>query len=60
VEIAGVIVNSLSEGVQNWSSYGYPSTPVGLAPRRDRALPAASTTNQPDDEALLVAASAGR
>ena len=33
VEIAGVIVNSLSEGVKNWSSYGYPPAPVSLPSR---------------------------
>jgi capsular exopolysaccharide synthesis family protein len=43
VEIAGVIVNGLSEGVQNWSSYGYGPVPA-TAYRRDRALPAAASS----------------
>ncbi|WP_165246653.1 GumC family protein [Paludisphaera soli] len=42
VEIAGVIVNGLSEGVQNWSSYGYGPVPA-TAYRRDRALPASAS-----------------
>jgi capsular exopolysaccharide synthesis family protein len=58
VEIAGVIVNSLSEGVRNWSSYGYPPAAVPAAARPSRALPAASAATRTDDEALLVAASA--
>ena len=33
VGIAGVIVNSLSEDVQNWSSYGYDGVTVGFSER---------------------------
>jgi capsular exopolysaccharide synthesis family protein len=57
VEIAGVIVNSLSEGVRNWSSYGYPPAAVPVAARPSRALPAAAAS-QAEDETLLMAASA--
>ncbi|MDG3007588.1 exopolysaccharide transport family protein [Paludisphaera mucosa] len=49
VEIAGVIVNGLSEGVQNWSSYGYGPTPMTPPPRRDRALAASSTSPARED-----------
>jgi capsular exopolysaccharide synthesis family protein len=62
VEIAGVIVNSLSEGVKNWSSYGYPPAPTRPLNRPDRALAApVATDHQPDDEeTVLVTASSGR
>lgn len=65
VEIAGVIVNSLSEGVKNWSSYGYPPALVGPPSRRERALtapaPAVETDHEPDDEeTVLMAASSAR
>lgn len=41
VEIAGVIVNGLSDGAQHWSSHAYGAAAVA-AYRRDRALPAAA------------------
>lgn len=37
VEIAGVIVNSLREGLKNWSSYGYSAPVAALQPRESRA-----------------------
>ena len=36
VPIAGVIVNSLSEDVRNWSSYGYDGAAAGLSVRSTR------------------------
>ena len=40
VPIAGVIVNSLSEDVQNWSSYGYDGASAGSPRRGGPGLPA--------------------
>ena len=37
VPIAGVIVNSLSEDVQNWSSYGYDGASAGFSGRSSRS-----------------------
>jgi len=49
VDIVGVVVNGLSEGVQHWSSYGYgPMPAAALGGRRDRALPAAAPTARED------------
>ena len=36
VPIAGVVVNSLSEDVQNWSSYGYDGAHAGISAQRER------------------------
>jgi len=38
VPIAGVVVNSLSEDVQNWSSYGYDGARAGISARSARGL----------------------
>jgi len=38
VEIAGVVVNSLREGLKNWSSYGYAPPVAALPAREKRAL----------------------
>jgi len=38
VPIAGVVVNSLSEDVQNWSSYGYDGVQTGISARSERGL----------------------
>jgi polysaccharide biosynthesis transport protein len=47
VSIAGVVVNSLSEDVQNWSSYGYEMAYTGIAARAAKGLrtPAALAAN---------------
>lgn len=37
VEIAGVVVNSLREGLKNWSSYGYAAPAAALPARESRA-----------------------
>ncbi|AMV35809.1 GumC family protein [Planctomyces sp. SH-PL62] len=56
VEIAGVIVNGLSEGVENWSSYGYGPAPIAASSyRRDRALPASPTAAPAREDALAGA-----
>ena len=34
--IVGVIVNGLSEDVQNWSSYGYDGAHTGISARSER------------------------
>ena len=34
VPIVGVVVNGLSEDVQNWSSYGYDGAQAGISTRR--------------------------
>ncbi len=39
VEIAGVVVNSLREGLKNWSSYGYASASLAAPASANRALP---------------------
>jgi capsular exopolysaccharide synthesis family protein len=44
VEIAGVIVNGLSDGAHHWSSHAYGPAAVA-AYRRDRALPAAEAAS---------------
>ena len=36
VVIVGVVVNSLSEDVRNWSSYDYEGTHAGIAAQRER------------------------
>lgn len=55
VEIAGVVVNGLSEGVEHWSSYGYEPPPAPASARgRERALPASSASPAPE-EALAEA-----
>ncbi len=38
VAIAGVVVNSLSEDVQNWSSYGYDGAHAGITARSVKSL----------------------
>ena len=38
VPIAGVVVNSLSEDVQNWSSYGYDGVHAGISARIPKGL----------------------
>ena len=38
VPIAGVVVNSLSEDVQNWSSYGYDGAHAGISARSAKGL----------------------
>ncbi|WP_165075907.1 polysaccharide biosynthesis tyrosine autokinase [Paludisphaera rhizosphaerae] len=55
VEIAGVIVNGLSEGVEHWSSYGYGPAPISASSqRRERALPGAAAS--PSREEALAEA----
>ncbi|MGO9597472.1 MAG: GumC family protein [Isosphaeraceae bacterium] len=56
VAIAGVIVNGLTEDVQNWSSYGYDGASAGIAVRK---LPSQRprgnlTANSPDDSLVLA------
>jgi capsular exopolysaccharide synthesis family protein len=51
VALAGVIVNGLSEGVQNWSSYGYESSSASIAWRDRRAL----ETSDREEEAMALA-----
>jgi capsular exopolysaccharide synthesis family protein len=59
VPIAGVIVNSLNEDIQNWSSYGYDGAPAGIVgggsetSRRGGAM-----TAEPSDEGSLALAGA--
>jgi polysaccharide biosynthesis transport protein len=38
VPIAGVVINSLSEDAQNWSSYGYDGAHAGIAARSAKGL----------------------
>jgi succinoglycan biosynthesis transport protein ExoP len=47
VEIAGVIVNGLSDGAQHWSSHAYGAAAVA-AYRRDRALPPVAAAAVPE------------
>jgi len=49
VEIAGVVVNSLREGLKNWSSYGYAPPAAALPARADRALPSARSERQTEE-----------
>jgi polysaccharide biosynthesis transport protein len=59
VSIAGVVVNSLSEDVQNWSSYGYDVASAGMHGKREsggRASVALEPEPQ-DEEALVLAGS---
>jgi capsular exopolysaccharide synthesis family protein len=59
VSIAGVIVNGLSEDVQNWSSYGYDAPPVAIAGGSMsgfRTRGALQSSHQ-DEDALVLAGS---
>jgi capsular exopolysaccharide synthesis family protein len=59
VSIAGVIVNGLSEDVQNWSSYGYDAPPAGIAgaSSRDLGSGGALQLGQQDEDVLVLAGS---
>ena len=59
VAIAGVIVNSLSDDVHNWSSYGYDGAMVGGSARtlNDSRGPTASWTRRRQEAMVLAGAS---
>jgi capsular exopolysaccharide synthesis family protein len=61
VPMAGVIINALSEDVQNWSSYGY-ETPRESSPGTadQRAQISGAWDSDPRDESLLLAGFPGR
>jgi hypothetical protein len=56
VSIAGVIVNGLSEDVQNWSSYGYdPAAGIAGAASRGYRAAGALESNHQAEEGLVLA-----
>jgi polysaccharide biosynthesis transport protein len=59
VEIAGVIINSLSEDVQNWSSYSYDGASAGLPSRSTRGTRDGGEVDRDCQETLVLAGSAG-
>lgn len=58
VAIAGVIVNSLSEDVQNWSSYGYGGASAELSGKSTRGARAGSEVEGSCHESMVLARSA--
>lgn len=55
VPIAGVIVNSLSEDVQNWSSYGYDGALAGFSGSSTRGARAGGDVEGSRQEAMVLA-----
>ena len=57
VAIAGVIVNSLSEDVQNWSSYGYDGALAELSGRGTRSAGIGGKVERSRQETMVLAGS---